>query len=209
MFNPQGFEVIGAIVFFKGLQTKTWQNRNGKVKFTVWRFERLVDEIRCRLEVNVQVEVRGVVRGDSAVHDAAAVEVLVPHAAPFGVRGVQDVSDSQLLQGGLVVSHGPAGETRVRERSLGEGHARLLLTRFRCRFWARLRPLHGGAACTSPAASAGPSPSDILSSFSHSALTWPCQPEPCAPGQADETQQVSGASLTHTTQILSCQSWIS
>lgn len=90
-----------------------------------------------------------------------------------------------------------------------KGHAQLLLTRFRCRFWARLRPLHGGAACTSPAASAGPSPSDILSSFSPSALTWPCQPEPCAPDQADASQQVSGASLTHTTQILSCQSWIS
>lgn len=84
----QGFEIIVAIVVFKGLQEKTRQNRDGKVKFTVWGFERLVDEIRCWLEVNVQVEVRGVVRGDPAVHDAAAVEVLAPHAAPFGVRGV-------------------------------------------------------------------------------------------------------------------------
>lgn len=47
-----------------------------------------MDEIRCGLEVNIQVEVRGVVRGDPAVHEAAAVEVLVPDAAPFGVRGV-------------------------------------------------------------------------------------------------------------------------
>lgn len=47
-----------------------------------------MDEIRCGLEVNVQVEVRGVVCGDPAVHKAAAVEVLVPDAASFGVRGV-------------------------------------------------------------------------------------------------------------------------
>lgn len=78
-----------------GLQVKRGEvskgesrNRGGKVNLTVGGFERLVDEIRCRLEVNVQVEVRGVVRGDPAVHEAAAVEVLVPHAAPFGVRGV-------------------------------------------------------------------------------------------------------------------------
>lgn len=57
-------------------------------KFTIRALERLVDEIRCGLEVNVQVEVRGVVCGDPAVHKAAAVEVLVPDAAPFGVRGV-------------------------------------------------------------------------------------------------------------------------
>lgn len=30
------------------------------------------------------------------------------------------MSDSQFLQGGLVVRHGPAGETQVRERSLGK-----------------------------------------------------------------------------------------
>lgn len=59
-----------------------------KTEFTVPGLERLVDEIRRRLEVNVQVEVRGVVRGDPAVHEAAAVEGLVPDAAPFGVRGV-------------------------------------------------------------------------------------------------------------------------
>lgn len=75
-----------------------------------------MDEICRRLEVNIQVEVRGVVRGDPAVHEAAAVEGLVPDAAPFGVRGIQNVSYSQLLQGGLVVRHGPAGETQVRDR---------------------------------------------------------------------------------------------
>lgn len=57
-------------------------------ELTVRGLERLVDEIRCGLEVNIQVEVRGVVCGDPAVLEAAAVEVLVPDAAPFGVRGV-------------------------------------------------------------------------------------------------------------------------
>lgn len=57
-------------------------------EFTVRGLECLVNEIRCGLEINIQVEVRRVVCGDPAVHEAGAIEVLVPDAAPFCVRGV-------------------------------------------------------------------------------------------------------------------------
>lgn len=64
-----------------------------------------MNEIRCWLEVNVQIKVRGVVGRDTAVNEPGTVVVLVPDASSFGVSSIQNMSDAQFLQGTSVLSH--------------------------------------------------------------------------------------------------------
>lgn len=78
-----------------------------------------MNEVGCRLEENVQVEVRGVVCRNATVDEGVAVEALVPDAASLGVSGVQYVGDAESLQGRLVLGHRPAGRRQTGVRAAG------------------------------------------------------------------------------------------
>ncbi len=72
-----------------------------------------MNEVCCRFEVNVQVEVCGVFSGDPAVHKTSAVVVLVPDAPSLGVSGVQNVSDAEVLQGAAVLCYSSDGRNYI------------------------------------------------------------------------------------------------
>lgn len=81
--------------------------------FSVRSAESFVNEICCRFEVNVQIEVCGVVSGDPTVHKTSAVVVLVRDASSLGVSGVQNVSDAQILQRASVLCYSSDGKNNI------------------------------------------------------------------------------------------------
>lgn len=55
---------------------------------TIRCLQSFMNEISCRLEVNIQIKVRRVICWNATIHKAVAIKALVPYAASLGVCSV-------------------------------------------------------------------------------------------------------------------------
>lgn len=58
------------------------------LSLTIGRLQGVVNEISCRLEVNIQIKVCRVICRNATIDKAVAVKALVPYAASLGVCSV-------------------------------------------------------------------------------------------------------------------------
>lgn len=77
---------------------------------TAWG-QSVVNELSSRVKERCKVKGRQVIGGHSVVFHCGPVKVIIPLAAEFPVRSIQDMGDTQLPQPELVVRHEP--DTRV------------------------------------------------------------------------------------------------
>lgn len=59
-----------------------------KKSLTIRCLQSFVNEISCRLEVNIQIKVCRVICWNATIHKAVAIKALVPYAASLGVSSV-------------------------------------------------------------------------------------------------------------------------
>lgn len=55
---------------------------------TIRRLQRFMNEISCRLEINIQIKVCRVICWNATIHKVVAIKALVPYAASLGVSSI-------------------------------------------------------------------------------------------------------------------------
>ena len=73
-------------IFF--LLLKCTVQKEEKRSLTIWCLQSFMNEISCRLEVNIQIKVCRVICWNATIHKAVAIKALVPYAALLGVSSV-------------------------------------------------------------------------------------------------------------------------
>lgn len=79
---------------------------------TIFALQAFMYEISCRFEVLTEVKVVRILCWDPKVNAGVPVKTLVADAALLGVRCVQDMSDSKLMQCLSVLCYGPGKHTK-------------------------------------------------------------------------------------------------
>lgn len=79
-------------------------------EITAWG-QSMVNELSSRVKERCKVKGRQVIGRDSVVFHCGPIKVIIPLAAEFPMRSIQDMGDTQLPQPELVVRHEP--DTRV------------------------------------------------------------------------------------------------